>query len=125
MQFSKFHLLSIFPALAASADPLVVEVGEDNALTFSPSTATVAVGDKVTFKFYPPIHSVAQGSFESPCQPLSNDSFFSGGFVTTDSKGNATTFTITVNDTQPIYYYCAFPGHCGQGMVGIINPPYA
>lgn len=31
--------------------------------------------------------------------------------------------TQVVNDTEPIYYYCATPEHCQKGMFGIINPP--
>lgn len=33
-----------------------------------------------------------------------------------------TTFTVTINDTNPIYFYCLFTGHCQAGMVGVINP---
>lgn len=32
-------------------------------------------------------------------------------------------FTITINDTTPIWYYCDHIGHCQAGMVGVINPP--
>lgn len=32
-------------------------------------------------------------------------------------------FTIEVNDTSPIFFYCSAPGSCiGYGMVGVINP---
>ncbi len=32
-------------------------------------------------------------------------------------------FTILVNDTKPIWMYCATPNHCRQGMVMAINAP--
>ncbi|CZR63987.1 uncharacterized protein PAC_13884 [Phialocephala subalpina] len=35
-------------------------------------------------------------------------------------------FLLTINSTDPIYYYCSQTsqiGHCQAGMVGIINPP--
>ena len=32
-------------------------------------------------------------------------------------------FTLTVNDTNPIWVYCATPGHCTSGMVMAINAP--
>jgi uncharacterized cupredoxin-like copper-binding protein len=32
-------------------------------------------------------------------------------------------FTVTVNDTNPIWFYCGVPTHCQAGMVGVINPP--
>lgn len=31
------------------------------------------------------------------------------------------TFTITINDTAPIWGYCSQTGHCGSGMVFSIN----
>jgi hypothetical protein len=31
-------------------------------------------------------------------------------------------FTQVVNDTNPTYFFCGTPGHCQQGMYGIINP---
>jgi plastocyanin len=115
-------VLSLLSTLAACAsEPHVVSVGKDG-LKMTPSTLNAAVGEKVTFKFFPKTHSVARGSFNDPCKPLSETSFFSGGFNTTDANGNVTTFTITIEDALPIYYYCVSPTHCGKGMVGIINP---
>lgn len=32
-------------------------------------------------------------------------------------------FTLTINDTNPIWLYCAQVGHCQAGMVAVINPP--
>lgn len=32
-------------------------------------------------------------------------------------------FTIDVNSTAPIWFYCATGKHCQGGMVGVINPP--
>ncbi|OBT38852.1 hypothetical protein VE00_10710 [Pseudogymnoascus sp. WSF 3629] len=106
-----------------------VLVGQ-TALTFSPWNLTAAIGDKVEFHFYPTTHSVAQAAFDKPCEPSSDTAFFSGG-VTTQAAASGKTrrqtaadmkiFTITVNDTKPIWYYCGFPGHCEGGMVGVIN----
>ena len=82
---------------ASSSGPIhTVKVG-DGGLTFDPDTLTAAVGDTVT-------------------------SFFSGG-IKTASGENEETFSITVTDSKPIWYYCGFPGHCGAGMAGVINPP--
>jgi hypothetical protein len=33
-------------------------------------------------------------------------------------------FMINITQSEPIYYYCAQPGHCQAGMVGTINAPY-
>lgn len=37
-------------------------------------------------------------------------------------QNNAPTFTVTVNDTNPAFFYCAQIGHCQLGMVFAINP---
>ncbi|KAJ6112308.1 Cupredoxin [Penicillium sp. IBT 18751x] len=97
-----------------------VDVGE-HGLTFSPDTLTVSPGDKVEFHFYPGNHSVTQASFANPCHPLNDASVFSG-FVPTSGESNMI-FTLTVNDTNPIWLYCAQVGHCQAGMVAVINPP--
>jgi len=36
---------------------------------------------------------------------------------------NPPQFSITINDTEPIFFYCSAPGACIQeGMIGVINP---
>jgi len=45
------------------------------------------------------------------------------GFFPVVSGVGATSFTVTINDTNPIWYYCGQVGHCQAGMVGVINPP--
>jgi hypothetical protein len=32
-------------------------------------------------------------------------------------------FTLMVNDTKPIWFYCSQKPHCQKGMVGVINAP--
>ncbi|KAE8381337.1 Cupredoxin [Aspergillus bertholletiae] len=98
-----------------------VDVGEDG-FVFDPDTLTVSPGGKVEFHFYPGNHSVAQASFSNPCHPLSASSIFSG-FMTGSNGRPQQIFTLTVNDTNPIWYYCGQIGHCQAGMVGVINPP--
>lgn len=34
-------------------------------------------------------------------------------------------FTIAINDTKPIWFYCSQAKHCQSGMVGVINAPAA
>jgi hypothetical protein len=72
----------------------------------------------------PQNHSVTQSSFGNPCHPLASGGFFSG-FVPTMESPSSTTFTITVNDTNPIWFYCGqtLGNHCQSGMVGAINAP--
>jgi len=116
------------PATSTAATPDGVQVVHvsnlKGDLTFTPDSFNASVGSKVEFLFYPQTHSVAQASFAEPCVPLANNTgFFSGGITTSSGANTEKTFTITVNDTKPIWFYCGFPGHCEAGMVGVINPP--
>ncbi|THX97855.1 hypothetical protein D6D03_08130 [Aureobasidium pullulans] len=110
--------LSLFGIVNAASHS--IEVGEDG-LVFSPNSTTAAVGDTVTFHFYPRAHGVARSSYSSPCAAMDNG--FNSGFVKVASGESNTTFTITVNNTDPIWYYCPQGDHCQAGMVGVINPP--
>jgi len=92
-----------------------------NGLTFSPNSLTVMPGDMVVFQFFSAGHSVTEGEFNNPCQP-SNSSALNSGFSTGGSGPNSF-FTVEVNSTDPIWFYCAQVGHCQAGMVGVINPP--
>ncbi|KAH8786506.1 Cupredoxin [Hyaloscypha finlandica] len=100
----------------------VVTVGQNGLLAYSPDTITAAVGSNVEFQFYGPVHSVVQASFDQPCSAYNNGTGFFGGLVTTGTAPNPKTFTLAINDTTPIWFYCAYPGHCQAGMVGVINP---
>jgi plastocyanin len=116
----------------------VVTVGQNGRLVYNPETITAAVGSQVEFEFYGPEHSVVQASFDQPCSAFNNGTGFFGGFITNGTGPNVScmheksdlyakctqpnTFTLTINDTAPIWFYCAFPGHCQAGMVGVINP---
>jgi len=117
-------------AAAAASTPSgvhVVEVSDANsALQFTPNSITAAMGDQVEFVFNPLNHSVIQAAFDNPCMP-STGGFFSGFMpvamgASTDSRP---TFTLTINSTDPIWFYCGqtIESHCQAGMVGVINPP--
>jgi len=115
---------SAAPSTTASsvAGVHIVAVGQTG-LAFSPNSITAAVGDTVEFQFYPEKHSVAQSSFAAPCTPFSNGTSFFSGSMSTTSGVNANTFQLKINDSSPIWFYCAYPGHCEGGMAGVINPP--
>ncbi|KAJ4990595.1 extracellular serine-rich protein [Stagonosporopsis vannaccii] len=87
----------------------------------------VSAGDTVTFEFYGPDHSVVQAEFGSACVPYSYvDADHAGKGFWTDLQfldpGQNSYFNITVNDTAPIFFYCAAPGSCiDKLMVGAIN----
>ncbi|ROV87303.1 hypothetical protein VPNG_10400 [Cytospora leucostoma] len=97
---------------------------------FDPTNTTADVGDILEFHFKAHNRSVVQGDYDRPCQPASTGGFYSGFFVEADAtKENSTVFHVTVNDTNPIVYYCSqngpdFGNHCKEhGMAGVINEP--
>jgi plastocyanin len=116
-------------AAAASSSPTAtvpviaatITVGTSAGLPgFSPQNVTAKVGEAVEFVFNPSTHSIIQTSFDSPCNYTNSSGFFSGP-VTTSGGLNTNVFLVTVNDTNPIWFYCGFPTHCEAGMVGSIN----
>jgi len=110
-------------AVTATSSPFKVKVGADG-LTYTPSNIIAEVGTQIEFDFFPKNHTVTQSSFKDPCHPLSSGGFFSG-FVPTKDSPSSTTFTITVKDKKPIWFYCSqtVGNHCQKGMVGAINAP--
>jgi plastocyanin len=65
----RFSTRTLLPAVAlahyAAAANHAVGVGEGG-LVFKPDSMMAAVGDTVTFEFYPRNHSVVQSTFEKP-----------------------------------------------------------
>ncbi|KAI5455795.1 hypothetical protein BGZ63DRAFT_323599, partial [Mariannaea sp. PMI_226] len=104
-------------AVGASAEIIKVEVGKSGSKTiFDPESIKANQGDVVEFHFNSQ-HSVVAGDFEKACTPVTAGGFYSG----TLPSGDKTTFSITINNTQPIFLYCSLPGHCQAGAVGVIN----
>ncbi|KAI0890305.1 uncharacterized protein GGS22DRAFT_11679 [Annulohypoxylon maeteangense] len=102
-----------------------VTVGKGGQLKFDPETLTAQAGDTVTYKFFAKNHAVAQSAFATPCQ-LQDKGIFSGFTPNSSPDVEApTTFTITVNDTKPLWFYCPQTNgnHCQNGMVHSINAP--
>ncbi|KAI5119096.1 hypothetical protein M0805_004867 [Coniferiporia weirii] len=114
------------PTSAGPTDHKIV-VGGTNLLTFNPSNITAQPGDTITFQFMVKNHTATQSSFSEPCRALAETSttgqigFDSGFMPVAANVTDFPTFTITVNDTQPIWAYCRQTGHCGQGMVFSAN----
>jgi hypothetical protein len=87
-------------------------------------------GEFVQFQFHAGNHTVTQSTFDSPCQPVSMHSNLTGfhsGFLpaaASAAMGMIPTYTIQVNNTNPIWLYCAQGRHCENGMVMVINEPY-
>jgi len=139
MMFSLLPLLAIGSAVvtAQTTHTIVVGVNETEVnvngvmemlpLTYTPANITAAVGDTVTFMFPAGAHSATSSNFSTPCTP--NGAFDSGiQLIPVNASSNASfvapTFSIVINDTTPIWGYCAqvvpVP-HCEAGMVFAIN----
>lgn len=88
-------------------------------LRYVPFAVNASVGDTVKFIWGANNHTVTKGSQLTPCNKTS-DSPFASGIQLKDF-----TFEQVVNDTNPVFFYCAVPTHCTKGMFGIINPPNA
>jgi len=127
---STFLALGLLAAPFAAAQSMmmhtVVVGGSAGNLTFTPEAISAAVGDQVIFQFQQKNHTASQSSFAAPCSR--KDGGFSSGFmpVAPNVTDSFPTYTVTVNDTAPIWVYCAqnanLPtSHCGMGMVFAVN----
>jgi plastocyanin len=116
--------------LASTVSAKVIDIqvgGEGGALTFTPEAIAADAGDMVVYHFNPKNHTVTQSSFAGPCTP--KEGGFNSGFnpVGPDvAVAYRPTYTVTVNDTQPIWVFCNQASntpnsHCGAGMVHAIN----
>lgn len=96
----------------------VIVAPTQGVLRYIPFAVNASVGDTVKFMWGANNHTVTKSSELTPCNK-SADAFASGlqikDFV----------FEQVVNDTKPLFFYCAAPNHCQKGMFGIINPPSA
>jgi hypothetical protein len=95
---------------------------------FSPNSVTAAVGDTIQFQFMGGNHTVTQSTFDNPCIPISmvNTSvvgFHSGFFPTQQAAGQSMVlaWNLLINDTRPMWLYCAQGRHCQSGMGMVIN----
>jgi len=121
---------AIFLAQEVAAATHRVDVGFNGtaaAQRFSPDVTTAAPGDVVEFYFHAGNHNVVSGSFATPCSQGNISTFFNSGFNKVAAGEGSNVFSITVNNTNPIWLYCAQVGpgttpHCKNGMVAAINP---
>ncbi|WWC59255.1 uncharacterized protein I303_101805 [Kwoniella dejecticola CBS 10117] len=107
--------LMLSSALGATHTVLVASNGTK---TYSPTEVKAELGDIVEFQFMAGNHTASQSTFADPY----TNAGFKSGFI----PGNAsspTSFSILVNETKPIWVYCAQATHCKDGMVMAINAP--
>jgi len=115
---------SAFLGLAAcvSAASITVKVGENGALTFTPSSVNATKGDVIAFQFLAGNHSVTQSTFDNPCTK-SATGVDSGFQPVAAGSSQVPQYSFTVdNDTAPLWFYCHQGQHCKAGMVFAVNP---
>ncbi|PBK62285.1 hypothetical protein ARMSODRAFT_1024530 [Armillaria solidipes] len=125
------RLLSIFSTALVFAPVVMgidfaVQVGPNNAFSFSPTEIFPAIGDTVTFTFLTRNHSATTTTFTDPCPPPAGGvgpGAFDSGFIDAVSQPGST-FTTTILDTEPHFVSCsqAAGAHCRLGMTMSINP---
>lgn len=75
-------------ASQTSAETIRIDVGQNNALAFTPDSVKAAKGDILEFHFHAINHSVVMGDFATPCAPAKTGGFFSG-FMPVSGSGEA------------------------------------
>ncbi|GME64441.1 Cupredoxin [Neofusicoccum parvum] len=131
-------LLAQTTTSSSSPSVYTVAVGA-NGHKFTPNTTVARPGDIIVFDFYPTNHSVIRGEYNkasvcgtpgcNPCVPWElyhtdepYQGFFSDNRII-DSFTQRETWNLTVNSTDPIWFYCDALESCSpNGMVGVINP---
>ncbi|KAF7303311.1 hypothetical protein MKEN_01295200 [Mycena kentingensis (nom. inval.)] len=115
------------PVAAEGAVHTVVVGGTGPKLLFDPDHILANPRDQVVFQFQVKNHSVVQSAFSSPCSPLNANNASApqalrSGFRPVGANDtDFPTWTVTVNDTAPLWFYCEQTAHCGSGMIFAIN----
>lgn len=100
-----------------------------------PENIQAPPGSMVQFQFWTGNHTVTQSTFDAPCAPMDpvmsqsgNGSVMTGGiksgFQPVDASapmGEIPTYSIMINDTSPLWFYCGQSTHCQGGMSMVIN----
>jgi len=122
-KFAALSLLALATSMVSGAslqrreDPktITVLVGNGN-LTYIPNEVTANVGDTVQFQWTIGFHTVTQAvGVDAAC--VKNPD----GFAASGNQSAPFSWSIVVNDTKPIWFYCNIPTHCQKGMFGVIN----
>lgn len=110
----------------------IIVAPSQGVLRYVPFAVNASVGDTIKFMWGADNHTVTKSSQLTPCNKTSDALFASGtqnkGFVCMSpmrfssflSAYSFSTVTQAVNDTNPVFFYCGTPGHCQQGMFGIM-----
>jgi plastocyanin len=119
--------VSNIPTTAQKVQVVTVSTA-NNSLVYTPDNIKASPGEMVQFQFVAGNHTVTQSTFDQPCSPIStimsNVTGFHSGYqpaAASQQSGMIPTYTVMINDSKPIWLYCAQGKHCQNGMVMVIN----
>ncbi|KAH6875369.1 hypothetical protein BKA58DRAFT_119864 [Alternaria rosae] len=126
---AEMQVMSLAPEVAAGAMTHTVvvggvkpvETGMAPVLGYSPESIKAAVGDMVVFEFMQKNHTATQSTFAEPCKK--KEGGMDSGFMPNPEGKAGVTWNMTVETTEPLWFYCKQQNgiHCGKGMVFSIN----
>ncbi|KAF8539547.1 hypothetical protein BDD12DRAFT_837679 [Trichophaea hybrida] len=88
-------------APASTATQIVKVSNSQDNLIFTPDDIKADVGSFVEFQFYPSNHSVAESSFDSPCEPLTGSQTIFSGFQPVSKGTTDVSFLILNQQSLP------------------------
>ncbi|GJJ12170.1 hypothetical protein Clacol_006411 [Clathrus columnatus] len=107
----------------AGATHTIIVAPSQGVLLYVPFATNASVGDTIEFKWGAGPHTVTQSSASEVCNKTANG-FASGSRNAGSLYEVYESFPLvdqTINNTDPIWFYCGIPGHCEKGMFGGIN----
>ncbi|EAU87522.1 hypothetical protein CC1G_11194 [Coprinopsis cinerea okayama7 len=129
MQLLTAVLLGLSTSTAVLGAEYRVGVGKDETTGrkgkgFDPSVIHPIAGDVIAFEFRSGAHSAVQSEFDNPC--VYNGGFNSGVFTVADDlhvdAPGLPIVRVTVNSTEPLWFFDEAGGLCHQGAVLAVNP---
>ncbi|KAJ9658307.1 hypothetical protein H2201_007866 [Coniosporium apollinis] len=118
---------AVSTASSAAAQTHTISVGNGD-FKFRPDVVQAQPGDTIEFQFYPQNHSAVRAEYLHPCIPYEMTGrgkvgFFTGFHPVDAMLDDPPMWSVLVNDTDPIFFYCSGPRACTKyAMVGVINP---
>ncbi|KKY30013.1 putative extracellular serine-rich protein [Diaporthe ampelina] len=126
------HLITINGAMQNPAQQklIPISVGSmsvNTSLILTPNYVKANPGDVLQFQFFLTNHTVTQSAGPAnPCSPLQatvpgaiHSGFIPGAMLHGSDTVGA--FDVMVQNTEPMYIYCAQGSHCQLGQVMVVN----
>lgn len=103
-------------------------VNNATGLKFWPEKVDAATGDMVQFQFWVGNHTITQSNFDNACVPINEVNSSIPGIdsdyqpaAASAAKKEIPVYSIMINNTNPLWFYCKQGPHCVEGMAMVIN----